>query len=146
MLVEHVLIHRSRVRFFLDIFVKDLLHRASIHDESKLREPEFSELSGNFQRLHESSVADPSYEAGKLAVAKALQHHYAVNRHHPEHFERGIRDMNLLDLLEMFADWKASSENQNDGNLRKSIEVGARKFSFPPELTEIFKNTMEVIE
>jgi len=40
----------------------------------------------------------------------ALEHHYALYRHHPEHFQNGIDDMNLIDLVEMFADWKASSE------------------------------------
>lgn len=30
--------------------------------------------------------------------------------------------MNLIDIVEMFCDWKAASERQLDGNLLKSIE------------------------
>jgi hypothetical protein len=54
--------------------------------------------------------------------------------------------MNLLDLIEMFCDWKAASERHNDGNLRKSIEINGQRFSMPPELIEIFENTVEVVE
>ena len=71
----------------------------------------------------------------------ALEHHYAKNRHHPEHHKNGINDMNLIDLIEMFCDWKASSERQNDGNILKSIEINGKRFHMSPQLIEIFENT-----
>jgi hypothetical protein len=58
----------------------------------------------------------------------ALEHHYATYRHHPEHFPNGVNDMNLIDLCEVIADWKAASERHNDGNLIKSIEINAKRF------------------
>jgi len=40
----------------------------------------------------------------------AIEHHYKNNRHHPEHFNNGIDEMNLVDLIELLCDWKAASE------------------------------------
>ena len=65
----------------------------------------------------------------------------ARNRHHPEHHKNGIDDMTLPDILEMFADWKASSERQNSGNILKSIEHNSGRFNINPQLVKIFENT-----
>lgn len=54
--------------------------------------------------------------------------------------------MNLIDLLEMFCDWKAASERHNDGNLRKSIEINATRFGMSPDLVSIFENTMLLVD
>lgn len=49
--------------------------------------------------------------------------------------------MTLPDILEMFADWKASSERQNSGNILKSIEHNSGRFNINPQLVKIFENT-----
>ena len=54
--------------------------------------------------------------------------------------------MNLLDLIEMFCDWSASSQRHHDGNIRKSIEVNADRFGMSPQLTRIFENTASDLE
>lgn len=56
-----------------------------------------------------------------------------------------ISKMNLLDIMEMFCDWKASSERHNDGNIRKSIEINADRFNMCPQLVKIFENTAEYL-
>ena len=76
----------------------------------------------------------------------ALQHHYAQYRHHPEHFDNSVDDMNLIDIVEMFCDWKAASERQLDGNLLKSIEKNANRFSMDPQLKRILINTAKVYD
>jgi hypothetical protein len=76
----------------------------------------------------------------------ALDHHYAKNRHHPEHFKNGINEMNILDIIEMLADWKAATIRHNDGNLRKSIEHNAKRFGIDTQLTRILMNSMDVFE
>lgn len=53
--------------------------------------------------------------------------------------------MNLLDILEMLCDWKASSERHNDGNINKSIEINANRFNMSPQLVKILENTVKVI-
>lgn len=81
------------------------------------------------------------YKKCLQAIKPALDHHYANNSHHPEHYKQGIDDMDLLDLVEMLADWKAASERHNDGNILKSIEINGKRFEMSPQLIRIFENT-----
>lgn len=76
----------------------------------------------------------------------ALDHHYATYRHHPEHFQNGINDMNLIDIVEMLADWKAASERQKDGNLLLSIEKNAKRFNIDDQLKQILINTAKTLD
>jgi hypothetical protein len=64
--------------------------------------------------------------------------------HHPEHFKDGVDDMNLLDIMEMFCDWKAAGERHNDGNILKSIERNADRFGLSPQLVRILENTAKL--
>lgn len=137
--------HIERVRNLLNVLVSDLLKRGELHDQSKLEHPEVSEFAKAVP-LSGLTLGSPEYEASKKSLEVALKHHYGRNRHHPEHWKNGIRDMNLCDLMEMFADWKASSELQHDGNVRKSIETQGQKYGLPPVLIEIFENTVELLE
>lgn len=73
-------------------------------------------------------------------------HHYASNRHHPEHFSKGVDDMTLVDIVEMLCDWKAASLRQNDGNLLKSIEINAKRFGYDDQLKRIFINTAKLLD
>jgi len=63
------------------------------------------------------------------------------NSHHPEHYENGIDDFTLADLVEMFFDWKAASERHNDGDVLKSIEINKQRFGLSEQLCKIFENT-----
>lgn len=138
--------HIERVRNLLNVVVTDLLKRGELHDQSKMVSPEVESFTEHTEKLSGLTYGSKEYNDCKAAMGPALEHHYANNRHHPEHWKRGIRDMNLLDLVEMFCDWKASSERHNNGNLRKSIEINGPRFNFPPELVEIFENTVELLE
>ncbi len=140
------MLHIARVRDLLNVMVKELLDRGRFHDLSKLMPPEVAAFTKMTPELSGLTYGTPEYDASKVALGEALQHHYAKNRHHPEHFKRGIRDMNLIDLLEAFCDWKAGSERHTTGNLRKSIQINAGRFQMPPELVEIFENTVELVE
>lgn len=138
--------HIERVRNLLNTCVRNLLYRGERHDQSKLEQPEVSEFTRLTPILKGLTYGSPEYDKSKEELADALAHHYANNRHHPEHFKRGIQDMNLLDLVEMFCDWKAASERHNDGNIRKSIAINADRYNFPTELVSIFENTIEVLD
>lgn len=80
------------------------------------------------------------------ALKPALDHHYAQYRHHPQHFQNGINDMNLIDIVEMLADWKASSERQQNGNLLTSIEINAERFNISDQLKQILINTAKSLD
>lgn len=137
--------HIERVRNLLNVCVAELLKRGELHDQSKLESPEVELFTEFTEKLKGCTYGSPEYNEFLEAMKPALQHHYANNRHHPEHFANGIGDMNLLDLIEMFCDWKAASERHNDGNIRKSIEHNADRFGMSPQLVKIFNNTVEVL-
>jgi hypothetical protein len=49
--------------------------------------------------------------------------------------------MNLLDVTEMLADWKAATESRPEGSLSTSITVNAKRFGYGPEMTQLLMNT-----
>ena len=133
--------HIAFVGKLLNRVVNDLLLRAEKHDQSKLASPEVEIFSEYTARLAACTYGSPEYEEFRKCLGPALQHHYANNRHHPEYFKDGVNEMNLLDLVEMLCDWKASSSRHNDGNIRKSIEINSNRFGISPQLTKILENT-----
>lgn len=54
--------------------------------------------------------------------------------------------MTLIDITEMLADWKASSERQKDGNLLQSIEINAKRFKIDNQLKQILLNTAKTLD
>lgn len=136
--------HIERVRNLLNLFISDLLRRAEEHDQSKLESPEVEAFTEFTPKLANSTYGSEEYEGFRKAMKPALDHHYARNSHHPEHYKNGINDMNLLDVLEMFADWKAASERHNDGNILKSIEKNADRFGMSPQLVQLMENTAKL--
>lgn len=73
----------------------------------------------------------------------AIEHHYQVNSHHPEHYPDGFAGMSLLDRIEMYCDWKAAVKRNKNGDLNKSIEINAKRFNIPPEWVEAFRLQMK---
>jgi hypothetical protein len=69
-----------------------------------------------------------------------------VNDHHPQHYENGVDGMDLMALVEMFADWTASSERTKDGSIIKSIHGNKDRFCLSDQLVSIFLNTVKSIE
>lgn len=136
--------HIERVRNLLNIFVTQLLTRGELHDQSKLVSPEVEAFTEFTAKLAATTFDSPEYHANKKAMGSALAHHYANNRHHPEHHKDGVNDMTLIDLMEMLVDWKAASERHNDGNIKKSIEVNGAKFQMSQQLIRIFENTAKL--
>ena len=143
---EDTLRHIKRVDALCDEFAIKLLRRGNVHDASKLEEPEASCFAEVKAKLADLEYGSPEYEASKKELKPALEHHYANNRHHPENHKNGIDDMNLLDLVEMFLDWKAAGERQLNGNLKKSIEANASRFNLSSQLVRIFENSVGLFE
>ena len=135
--------HIETVRNYINLCVRELLHRGEHHDESKLQEPEaklFEEVSHELRGL---TYGSPEYEESLKKLEPALKHHYAHNRHHIFHFENGICDMNIIDIVEMLCDWKASSLRQDDGNILLDLKKNQEKYGFSDDLYKIFANTFE---
>ena len=133
--------HIERVRNLLNTVIVKLLKRGELHDQSKLESPEVELFTEWTPKLAAVTYGSPEYNEMKKKLDVALQHHYAKNRHHPEHYKNGIDDMSLIDLIEMLVDWKAASERHHDGNINKSIEINGKRFEMSPQLIRIFENT-----
>lgn len=135
--------HIWRVGTYIRQIVADLLIRASVHDASKLKDPEkplFDEMTPLLKTL---VYGTPEYQGSLLRLGPALTHHYAHNRHHPEHFEDGVDGMTLVDLVEMYCDWVAATRRTKGGSMKDSIEKNKARFKLSPQLVNIFENTVE---
>ena len=138
--------HIERVRFYIRKFTDALTTRGVKHDACKLEDPEVAVFAEHTPALATCGYDTPEYKEHLAQMKVALDHHYAQSRHNPEHFNDGILGMNLIDLVEMFCDWKAATERHNDGNLLKSIEVNASRFGYDDQLKRIFLNTAKLFD
>ena len=138
--------HIDKVKYYISLFTNMLTKRGINHDKSKLESPEIEVFAEYTPSLSDSEYGEQSYKDNLEKMKAALEHHYANNRHHPEHFKNGINDMNLADIIEMFCDWKAASERQKNGNLLKSIKFNASRFKCSPQLKRIFENTAKMLD
>lgn len=136
--------HIERVQTLIQTAINNLSVRAVQHDLSKLEEPEKSA----FDRLKALSLSgmaygSEEYRACLRAEKPAINHHYAANTHHPEHFANGIDGMSLFDVLEMLLDWKAATERmKNGGDIRASLTINRDRFKITPQLESILLNTI----
>ena len=138
--------HIEKVRKYIKLFIDKLAIRGVEHDRLKLESPEIEIFTEYTPKLANSTYGSEAYNEFLKEMNVALQHHYANYRHHPEHFTKGINDMNLIDIVEMLCDWKASSERHNDGNLLKSVEINAQRFGYDDQLKQIFINTAKMFD
>jgi hypothetical protein len=134
--------HIHEVRAYLYAMISELDKRARDHDASKLETPEAEIYGEHHHELALVKYGTPEYEALVQKVKPALDNHYAKNRHHPQHWPNGVDDMTIVDLVEMLCDWKASTQRNKDGNIRKSIAINAKRFKIGRQLTKIFQNTV----
>ena len=135
------LTHSRRVDVLLMELMWEVGLRVGQHDASKLEDPEKHTFDVYSPMLRDCTYGSPEYWGYLEAMKPALEHHYANNRHHPEHFENGVSGMTLVDLIEMLADWKAATERHADGDLEKSLEIQRERFGLSDQLVSILRNT-----
>lgn len=133
--------HIATVREYLLKVAHLLTMRGHDHDLSKLEEPEKSVFDVVTPKLKELTYDSPEYKASLAEMGDALKHHYAANDHHPEHFENGIADMDLIQVMEMLCDWKAATLRHTDGDLHSSIVQNAQRFAYGVEMRDLLMNT-----
>ena len=138
--------HIEAVRKYIRFMIDKIEMRGVKHDASKLESPEVEVFAEYTPKLNNTTFGSEEYYHNLENMKSALDHHYAANRHHPEHFVNGINDMTLIDILEMFCDWKASTLRHNDGNLLKSIETNAARFNMDGQLKQILLNTARMLD
>lgn len=139
--------HIEQVRKLCDAAARDLAERGRAHDASKFLPVERDVFEANTHQRDSVAFGSAAYYAHLAHVKPALDHHYAMNRHHPEHFAQGIRGMNLLDLLEMTCDWMAVTvtDPRHLEPVYASIAVNQERFGYSDELAQILRQTVEAL-
>lgn len=136
--------HIARVRLLMLRFAFDLIERAHAHDASKLVDPERATFDEFTPKLKDTVYGSDEYRGFLRDMQPALEHHYAHNRHHPEHHEEGVDGMNLADVVEMLCDWTAASERTKDGDVRQSIlNTNKERFGLSDQLARLLLNTLD---
>jgi hypothetical protein len=133
--------HISKVQEQMAEMRNRLRLRALRHDASKLAEPEKALYDILTPRLKGLTYGSDEYKANLAELKPALEHHYANNSHHPEHYPEGIAGMDLLDLVEMLCDWRAAGMRHSDGDMTRSLEINRDRFKIDPQLYAILCNT-----
>lgn len=135
--------HSLRVGSLMVEVIGELCERSVQHDISKTEDLERATFDEFSPKLKTSTYGSAEYKGFLAAMKPALDHHYATNRHHPEHFADGVSGMTLVDLVEMLADWKAAGERHADGSLARSLEIQKVRFGLSDQLLQILTNTAE---
>jgi hypothetical protein len=135
--------HIMRVNELLMVFVRELTWRGVEHDFTKFMPVEIMALA-KMQELTDREghveFGTVEYEQRKALLEPMLDNHYRCNRHHPEYHGNGVNGMNLIDVLEMFVDWKAASERS--GN-KFDMKHAIAKYKIEPQLAQILQNTFD---
>lgn len=140
---KDTLAHIENVRQKIYKVIMDLMERASLHDRSKLEEPEKTVYDLYTESLRTLEYGSQEYKDVLVKMKVGIDHHYSVSRHHPEFFTDSIGGMNLVDLIEMVCDWKAAGERHKDKptDIFKSIEINAERFHIDEQLKQVLLNT-----
>jgi hypothetical protein len=135
------LAHIKRVRSLLAVMEAKLMYRGVAHDASKLAEPERSAYNRAVPEMRKHPYGSPENKAATAELGPALEHHFAHNSHHPEHYPDGIAGMDLLDVVEMLCDWRAAAERP-PGNGMVRMDVNRERYGIEPQLASILANTL----
>lgn len=128
--------HRLRVKYLCYQLACALKEQGRGHDLSKTISPE-KEV---FDKPRAKFNSDQYYEFIKENKG-IVEHHYARNPHHPEHWPNGIEDMDLVTLAEMLCDWKAASEQDKTGIL-ESLRINKKRYDIPHSIVQLLENTV----
>jgi hypothetical protein len=118
--------------------------RCVTHDQTKLVAPEVACFTSCMERLSYVEFGTPAYQRALGDLRPALDNHYYHNRHHPEHFEKGTAGMTLIDLIEMYCDWLASSLRTKGGDIHRSFEYTKKRFKLSEDLIDLMRNTHDL--
>jgi uncharacterized protein DUF5662 len=134
--------HIQKVRDRLKQVREHLWLRGTRHDASKLEEPEKSGYDHWKPILKALPEDSPEMVEAREAMGAVLEHHIKANAgHHPSGNPNGIRDMSLLGLIEMLADWRAAADEKPPHILL--LEFNIARFGIDAQLAAILENTVK---
>lgn len=138
---EYIKGHISRVRRHINTFIQLLIRRAEKHDKSKLEEPELSWWK-EMDKEPRYPYGSEEYKQKIKRWDKVFKHHYKYNRHHPEHYEYGVSEMTLIDIVEMMCDWLGYKDTTTVTEALKVCDEQMARYDISEELRQIIFNTL----
>lgn len=138
---EYIKEHISRVRRHIDTFIQLLIRRAENHDKSKLEEPELSWWK-EMDKEPRYPYGSEEYKQKIKRWNKVFKHHYKYNRHHPEHYEYGVSEMTLIDIVEMMCDWLGYKDTTTVTEALKVCDEQMARYDISEELRQVIFNTL----
>ncbi len=114
---------------------RQLIANGYVHDASKFYGIEFEYLS----------LSNPTEENTKLKLKLAVRHHQTTNKHHPEAWSGGIKDMPSVYLAEMVCDVKARSEEFGTALRTWIDEEATKRYGFTKE-DKVYKDVMRFVD
>jgi hypothetical protein len=140
--IKDSLKHKQMVSNFLIEICHELMLRGNYHDDSKLSDKEVNGYAGTVPKLKGKKYGTSEYKEILGQMKPAINHHQSVNDHHPEFFIDGIGDMNLIQLMEMIADWVAASRRGSGKNILETLPMTCKKFGIGDQLEAVLLNTV----
>lgn len=137
--------HIGQVRGLMLGAAKNVLDRAHVHDQSKLEDPERAMFDEFTPKLRDTTYGSDEYKGYLEQMGVALRHHYDANSHHPEHYEDGVLDMSLFDVIEMLCDWIAATRRHADGDILRSIDQNQERFGYGDDFKRLLLNTLPLL-
>lgn len=122
-----------------------VIYRGLRHDLSKYRWSEAKYFARTICRLKVAEYGSPEYQQMLADLQPCLCLHYSRNRHHPEHHQHGIEDMNRYDLIEMIADWGAATRRSANGDLKVSIQRNSERFGYDQQMVMLLTDEAELM-
>lgn len=107
--------HIARVQELLCVIVDDLARRAAAHDQSKLASPEMEVFDEFTAKLKGCTYGSEEYKGFLAAMKPALDHHYANNSHHPEHYRWRC---GVCERRHTNTEWETAPQGPDDSGLR----------------------------
>jgi hypothetical protein len=134
--------HISEVQENLQKIINELSIRGIAHDRTKFKPIEFDAFVSTRPKFKKANYGTPEYQECIELIKPSIEHHYKNNRHHTAFHNNGIKDMTLLDILEMLADWKAASRRSPNLTFKDSLPTAFKKYKIKEELQNLILNTL----
>jgi hypothetical protein len=135
-----VMEHKRKVEYWLRGFWNALQGRAKIHDDSKLENLVEKAMFDKWTpELKEREFGTDAYKIALDGMGEGIALHYKANRHHPEHYENGVNDMTIIDVVEMLADWMAAAQARHT---YVDLKHAAERFGLSDQLVQILANQL----
>lgn len=137
--------HKTRVSIKMSALAREITRRGNVHDNSKFKTPEVEIYSAHFNELNNAKYGSPEYDKALDNIKPALNHHNAENDHHVQHFENGIFEMNLVQILEMLCDISVTAEAKGEDAVY-NLPTWMQRNHIPENYYRILRNTLEHIK